>query len=95
MSTDENKGRVDARWTEGILAREISTTTKELVEDALAYCEGNQTRASALLGCSTVYLWKLLKRAGIDLQEIKAKSLAGDWVYRTVPDGAPWVGVEW
>lgn len=95
MSTESGKGRVDARWTDGILAREISTTTKELVEDALAYCEGNQTRASELLGCSTVYLWKLLKRAGINLAEIKAQSLAGEWIYRTAPDGAPWVSLEW
>ena len=101
MAGATNQSEHDARRQEGILARELAEHTKELVEDALAYTHGHQQRACDLLGCNKVSLWRMIERFGTDLDDIRARSEAGTWLYQTSPNGAPWVdgtagaGVEW
>lgn len=99
MAVAENPSDHDGRRQEGLLAQELATTTKEMIEDALAYTRGNQVRASEILGCNKVSMWNWIKKYGIDIDAVEASSRAGTWEYKSRPvGGAPWVtgeGVEW
>ena len=91
MATAKNPATHDARRQGGLLSRQLAATTKELVEDALAWTHGNQVKASALLGCNKVSLWAWIQQFQIDLNAVKTAARAGAWEYKSRPvDGAPW-----
>ena len=90
MAVAENPSGYDGRRQDGLLSGELARATKELVEDALAWARGNQVKASAILGCHKVSLWKWIKVYSIDLDAVELASRRGQWQYRTQPKGAPW-----
>lgn len=91
MAIAENPSSHDGRRQEGLLARELAEVTKNMVEDALAWARGNQVKASDVLGCSKVSLWRWVGLYGIDLNAVETASRRGLWRYKTQPTDAPWV----
>ena len=94
MAVAENPADHDGRRQDGLLARELATATKDIIEDAIAWAKGNQARTSAILGCNKTSLWRWIKVYGIDLNAVEADARRGRWKYKTRPAGAPWSGVS-
>jgi DNA-binding NtrC family response regulator len=86
-----NSDHNDKRRSLGVLSRELSALERSLIADALAYSRGSQVLACVILGVSKVFLWRAIERHGLDLQTISDAAEAGDWDYKTTPEGAPWL----